>query len=440
MLLLLLGACARSGSREPESVRSYPALPPPTGAVGEPGDEPVMWSTSAQWVAVCRKDSDRSVPRLLVGDDREVALDTVLAEDPLGRYLVISRDGQRILYDALRRSELLLGAVGETSVGNFDAEGRWFAYGRRSAGRDEVIVRTLATGAERVFESSVHPLSGVTLGSTGRRVWMSAWEYEEGEDEPERDSDMCATRHGCAMGWIARNVDNAVIDLEAPEPVSVRIDRMDPDPHAVGDEAVVETEEGIDLVSSGGRRRIAPRGCGVEHSDPRHQTLVITCPGDSETRDYFMWQDDELRPLDFGREGLAWARSIGRGPHPTSIVRGGNGRWLSLTGPYVVQGLATQVEGHAYDDRVLLVGEEAGVEIRDAASDTRVVHHDLRGIIDWAQGPYVALRTTSTDREGGWVIDVRDGRIVREYEQPALALSRSGHVAVLDGDGRLRWR
>ncbi len=438
---VLLGACTGSQPSVVEEaeavpqVRALPELTPPTGPVGMAGDEPQEWSASGQWVAVCRPDGERRIPKLLVGDDHELDLDGVLVAGPRGRFVVISRDGQRILYDALRRNERVMGPVGETSPGSFDEEGRRFLHARTTDGHDHVVVYFLGSDAKRVIESPVHPLTRASLDPSGRHVFMSAWEYEEDGSAP-RDEDMCVVHEGCEMGRMARNVGNAVLDLDSPGADFIRVDSMNMMPRALGEAIVLDSNEGIELVTSDGRREVASDDCRISHTDWRDETLVLTCQGEAESIEYFTWHDGELSPLGFVREPQHWSELPIGGPLPWTAVMGRDHRWLSLTGRHVVQGSETQVEGYAGEGRVVLVDPDDGVELRDGASDTRVAHHDVRGSIHQAQGHYVSLKA---DFSGGWVLDLRDGT-VRGHERPALALSRSGHVAVRDEDGRFRWR
>ncbi len=431
-LLLLLGAC--NCSRPSEPGRPYPALTPPTGAIGAPGDEPRYWSASGQWVAVCRGDT----PKLLVGDDHEVDLYTVLVAGPRGRFVVISRAGQRILYDAVDRHERVLGRVGEVSQGSFDAREQTFAYRRSVDGREEVVVLSLDSGTQRVIESPLPSLTTVSLDPSGRSVWMTAWQSEDEDADEVRDPVMCGDRSGCDMGRMGRTVASAVLDLESPDAEVVHLEPLDVVPRMLGDTLVLDTDEAIEVISPEGRRSIASGDCDVVHSDWRAQTMLIGCQESPGSYEHLRWNDGTLSPIDLDWGHPEWSLGF-HVPYYSDGVRGNDERWLLPEGPHVVQGRATQQEAHAFDGHLLLVAED-WVEIRDGATDTRVDDHDLQASVNTTMGPFVALRSTAPGHEGGWVIDVRTGAIVREHDEPALALARSGHVAVRDEDGRLRWR
>jgi hypothetical protein len=131
------------------------------GDIGLPGPVEVLGSsTSGAWVALCDSESGA---RLVLGSGPGEPIEQLLAEDASGRYVVVTEGARATLVDAAKGTRVDLSALGadvrrlradfaQHRTLSFDASGRYLAYLRRRAGEPEqVVVRHLEEGTERVF-------------------------------------------------------------------------------------------------------------------------------------------------------------------------------------------------------------------------------------------------------------------------------------------------
>jgi hypothetical protein len=207
---------------------------------------------------------------------------------------------------------------------------------------------------------------------------------------------------------------------------------------ALADAAAIESEAGIELVGPTTRTRVAGPGCRLELQQRRSQELLVSCSAEQGADRHFVWRYGMLLPLGF--EPHARGREGGSVYDEILALRGTRGQWLSMPTASIVQGLAAHTEGHAWADRMLLSGADVGVGIYTVPGGEVVAHHDIAGYIHAVRGPFVAIAARSMGRTDGWVIDLRSARIVRTFDAPPSMLSRSGHVAQRDDDGRIIWR
>lgn len=403
---------------------------PPEDAIGRAGDRIVTASASAQWVAVCRGDLDFGLEaRLLVGDTLDISIDHLLAEDATGRWVVFDRDCERVLYDAVLQRETVLGSASALTPGSFGGEPRTLVYGERGETEDRVVVRDLVAGTSWSFVSPIRSLTNVELAGDAEHVWLTAY-----DSAPSCwGGNMCDLGVSCAFDIGKGHTGSVLAVLGEGEPTFVEIEQHSIPYIAIGREAVMQEPDRIDLVGPSGRRTIVEGECRVEHHDAT--SLVIKCVDDDRQHRWWQWQAGVLAAIDF--------RSHEDVPPPDAITldvaRGVEGSWYSLPARTVVQGLAAHDQGHAWRDRIALVGPRVGVQIHDAETGF-VVHHDIDARARAMNGPFLAVESRDYGRTDGWVIDLRSGDI-RGYPGPIVALSRSGHVASHGTvDGRLRWR
>lgn len=428
--MLLVAACTpHDHTPVGLDIDEWDAYDPPTGPIGKPDDYIVAVSPGAQWIAVCRQDPGDSepMPRLLVGDSIAMPIDSLHGEDPTGRYAVIDRDGERLLYDSVQRLDTRLGTPRDLTSGSFDADGTRLVYGERGGGEggaDRVVVHELDRGRTWSFVSPIRSLTNVELGRDPHHVWMTASE----KPMPPHGGHMCNAISGCLSGLGHNPARHLLALLRDDGPVFVELDD-DPLPHiAIGDDAVVQSAERIELVGPTGRQTIVDGECRVEHDDV--DTLVIRCDVDDGAHQWWRWKGGVLAALDFES---TTSDPVGRG----ALARGSAGAWLSLPTQTVVQGLAVHTEGDAWRDRVVLVSD-THAQVRNARTDQLIVEHEIAAVLRATSGPYVALESRSVESTDGWVIDLRTGSI-RTFAGPITALSRSGHVAH-EQSGRIRWQ
>ena len=416
---------------------SAPAVP--SGALGQPGDTVTQWGERGQWLAVCRPRGGHSVPRLIIDATTEREFDHLEDSDRSGRYVLLTHESHRWLYDVHERESHDLGAIANTTVG--DVHEGVLAYGIRGGDRPpRLVLRTLKTGRQREIPSPTPWLHGVEIDRSGRGLWLTSV-----EPQTEQERETVAAQEGrlieeqwCDMPT-CRGLDNLPYrhkglfwfgeGSEGSEGTFVGLDEDPWRPRALAGAVVHDDEQGVELIHPDRRERIAGAGCTLVPEYYDATTLLLRCTHDDGSRRYSLWKGGRLEPLDFRGEG------DGDG---VKMISGRGSRWLELGGLRTIQAVQHQRWGYAYGDHVMLVGDD--VEIRDARTDTRVL--TLPGVGLQQQlisGPYVALRGRGDAHSGGRVIDIRDGHVVRTYDNEALKLAPTGQVAQRGDDGRLRW-
>ncbi len=178
------------------------AAPPPADALGTA--HPVIVdaaSPAGSWVVACQArhdtDGDGTIsvtvgPRGELGGDQLLAylltgagpghpIDELLAADPTGRWLVLREEGRPWLVDTTGTNRVDLEALGADSRSDaipyadhrsftFDAAGTKLAYVRERASGTEIVVRTLASGDERIVVPGPGKLWRARLDMTGNWV------------------------------------------------------------------------------------------------------------------------------------------------------------------------------------------------------------------------------------------------------------------------------
>jgi hypothetical protein len=154
------------------------------GDIGGPGELRLMASSSSgAWVALC--SAGAATPTLVLGSGSGEPIDELLAQDANGRYLVVVQGGSVQLVDAVGGARVSLSELGadvrrvradyaEHRTLSFDASGRWLAYLRRQGNERLIVVRELATGAERTFAAGAGDVYRLALSADARYVVFEA--------------------------------------------------------------------------------------------------------------------------------------------------------------------------------------------------------------------------------------------------------------------------
>jgi hypothetical protein len=271
-----------------------------------------------RWLVACtaRADSDKNgrlaveigpagtfsgdalAVELVVGGRKPEVIDDLFAYDPTGRFVAFRRAGKALLVDVWTGTELDLATIEWDERDDtlplrahralaFDPRGELLAYVRKRAGRSVVILRTLASGAER----SVTELPGephrMEWDGTGEQlvVWTVA-DDSNGNGRPDWPAPVAkGPRFGCS-GPLPRLRTTPEVGDRPSVFVASRAGgsaRYYPD-FAIpfGSGVVVRAPAGELLLTSGaGRKALTSPTCAARilASDPVRGLLVVACPG-----------------------------------------------------------------------------------------------------------------------------------------------------------------
>ncbi len=437
-VLLVVGCTPKTPVEESDPGPRFPphsAPAVPTGPLGQADDRVLQWGDAGQWLAVCRPRGEHEVPRLVLGTEDERTFDRLESSDESGRWVLMTHDGHRWLFDIQSGRSTDLGTIAATTHG--DLRAGTLAYGRRGDGPPVVVRVDLATGAEHTMPSPMPSLHAVQIDRSGHGLWLtgsSTLTPSNRQSVAEEDAHYarqraCTTTTPCRGARDLPRRYKGLLWLEEPTPTFVELDDAPLHPRALAGAVVHDGGSGVELVEPDRRVPIAP-GCRLvtEHYDPSR--LLLRCEEEDDRERYAQWHDGTLERLEIWASGEAE-------PENTTVLRGADDRWLELSGLRVIRAEHHASWAHAHGDHVALVGE--GVEIRDARTDARVTHIPGRFEALFADGPHVALRSLTPDPPLDQVIDLRDGHVVRTHTGPALQLAATGQMLVRNPDGRLRW-
>lgn len=208
-LLLLLSACATSGTRVPAAQSSAPvASEPVTGPFGT--EHPFVFQLAApdgSWVLACQARADTNgdgrvevffghhgnsygdalEPYLFLGPGEGQRIDDFIGSDTSGRYVALVRDGVLRLVDTRTRAEQELARLRPSEraemgddawvpapVADFSPDGRRVLFLREEKeGHVVAVVRELASGEERRLDAGPGELRRAAFDPSGQWALLS---------------------------------------------------------------------------------------------------------------------------------------------------------------------------------------------------------------------------------------------------------------------------
>lgn len=256
-------------------------------------------SNTAAWVAFC--DGEPSGAKLVLGSGPGEPIDQLLAQDPQGRYVVTSRDGVVELVDAFTLARVDLSELGvdarrarldysQHRTLRFDAGGRYLAYVRRSHGgasTPQIVLRTLATGSERIFASGVTDVFRLELSADARYIVFEGLREDTNHNgkldwpAPEETAAKDACGPGLprfrSFGYQGRGdaLTRRLITVESSS-VADTPDLVTP----LGQSLLVREADGALRLERGGKRsELLPASCGgrVLFADSDRGLVLATC-------------------------------------------------------------------------------------------------------------------------------------------------------------------
>jgi hypothetical protein len=406
---------------------------------------------------------DQLRPELAIGGKPPELIDDLLGYDDSGRYVVVRIARVVSLVDVAGGTRTDLSALGFDDRDDvlperqhralaFDPRGELLAYVRKGE-PDEVIVRTLVTGAERVVRDVPGEPFRFTWSPDGEWLMVSSAIEDTGQngrvDFPARLTK--TARFSCPSPIPRLSVRPEFGDrpstfvVRREEPAARRVtDLVMP----FGADLLTRAKDGPLVLELGGKQRPLTRpDCGsrVLHADPSRGLLLVAC---STLKTPQRAQVELLTPA--GRIDL------GAAVHPTSIDR-----WPVEPPPRLVP-LYPGSEVMLIDvdqkkalplrpgDRVIttsgaraLVRRASSIVVYDAEakSETQLLADTGRFADVVRQGSLVAV--------GSHVIDVNEAKLLGKVDGRPLALTRDADVLIADGGppsaerlalGPLRWR
>lgn len=186
-MVLIAPAAQPAPIAAPPSSALLVLTPAPQAEIG--GSGPMLVTAHApdgHWVMTCQARSDTNhdgqletaigphgdpygdelVPYFVESHGTGERVDDFLGSDASGRYVVLVR-GQALLRDTETGRELTLG---DATAVDFGEDGRELAYARKQDGSWQIVVRTLATGDERVLDPGSGELVAFELYDRARAV------------------------------------------------------------------------------------------------------------------------------------------------------------------------------------------------------------------------------------------------------------------------------
>jgi hypothetical protein len=240
---------------------------------------------------------------LVVGGRKPQTIDDLLAYDPSGRFVAVRREGKAVLVDLFMASELELSTLDWDDRDDalpfrahralaFDPRGELLAYVRRRAGRPEVVLRALETGAERhVLEVPGEPHRMAWDGTGEQLVVSTVADDTSGNGRLDWPAPTAKGPRLSCSGPVARlrttpEVGDRPSTFVAPR--SGGSARFVPDFAApFGGSVVVRAQDGALLLAGpNGRQPLTPASCGARilHADPGRGLLVVACAGKNPQR------------------------------------------------------------------------------------------------------------------------------------------------------------
>lgn len=464
-----------------------PPVVPPARALAEiEGDVPVTLPTvghGGHFLVYCaaRTDSDANGrlevrvgpagalvgdelrPELAIGGKPPELIDDLLGYDASGRYAVVRIARIVSLIDVIDGTRTDLTALGFDDRDDvlperqhralaFDPRAELLAY-VRAGQRREVVLRTLATGAERVIGDL--PGEPFRFAWSADGEWLAVSSVIEDTSQNGRIDFPAGLAKGARLSCISPIPRFSVRPDSGDRPTTFVVRRDAGAARAVpdfvmpfGSDLLLRAKDAPLVLELGGKKRPLTRAdCGsrVLHADPARGQLLVAC---STAKTPQRAKVELLTPA--GRIDL------GVTVHPTSIDR-----WPVAPAPRLVP-LYPGSEVMLIDlerkqplplrprDRVItthgaraLVRRGSSIMLYDAeaASETELLTDTGRFADVVVEGAVVAV--------GSSVIDVSEARLLGKVDGRPLALTREGDVLIADGGapsaerlarGPVRWR
>ncbi|MCC6215291.1 MAG: hypothetical protein IT376_10505 [Polyangiaceae bacterium] len=426
-----------------------------------------------RWVALCqaRADDDRDgridvriVERgatagdrlrlyLVQGAGEGAPIDALLARDPAGRHLVVSRGGRATLVDATTRAERELEGADLRQVDggprrhrafDFDAAGERLAWLRRRGSKTEVVVSVIGSGDERVLDAGAGEILGVRLDPLARWVVVDAV-ASDGDGNGRLDwpwPTKPAPAPRCALPVPAHR------DRAAPKDRVVRrAARLDeaalrdvPGLLApVGEALLVRDADGaLVLDRAGARAELAPAACGgrVVHVDAERGRVVVACAGASGRPTLHLGGAGSLRELALPRADGEAPAALTLAVGETDAFPGPPSRLLALHAGRDTALLDLSDETlHALPPRAVVIathGERALVAGATSLTVVRVGAEDALAVGAAAPSPDVVVGV-GVGVVSPWVVDLARGEVLGTIDRRPLAVSRDGRALVAEG-------
>jgi hypothetical protein len=276
-----------------------------------------------RWLAACvaRTDSDKNgrlaveigpsgaflgdtlLVELVVGGRKPEVIDDFYAHAPNGRVVAFRRGEKSLLRDLDSGTEVDLATLdwdarddalprGSHRALAFDPRGEILAYVRRRAGRSEVVLRTLATGAERTVTDLPGEPHRIAWDGTGEQLVVSAVADDtSGNGKLDWPAPAAKGPRLTCSGPLPRLRATPEIGDRPSTFVVPRTGgsaRFVPDFAApFGASVVVRSQDGeLLLAAAGGRRALTTASCGARilFADPARGLLLVACPGKNPQR------------------------------------------------------------------------------------------------------------------------------------------------------------
>lgn len=299
-----------------------PGATPPALPLAELGDAvPITVERvgfGGRWLVACtaRIDSDKNgrlaveigaagsftgdalAVELVVGGRKPEVIEDFLAYDATGRFVAFRRGGKALLADLATGTELDLATVDWDDRDDtlplrthrslaFDPRGEILAYVRKRIGRSDVILRTLATGAERSITELPGEPHRLAWDGTGEQlvVWTVA-DDTNGNGRLDWPAPAAKGPRFACSGPLPRLRATPEVGDRASTFVAPRAGgsaRYYPD-FAVpfGSGVVVRAPDGALMLTSGaGKKALTQASCAARilASDPARGLLLVACPG-----------------------------------------------------------------------------------------------------------------------------------------------------------------
>jgi hypothetical protein len=430
-----------------DTTRSRPSEGPPAPPIGAPigGAEPSQVLAAArdgQWVALCRcagsEDDPQCSPALAVGAEPALAVERFVAFDPTGRHVAYVQEDELMLLDTEQGTQARLRGLDASERTfalplpvAFDAAGERVAYLARTDDGPRIRVRSLTDRAERELDPGPGQPLAVHLETDGSvRIEM---QVTKGEPEQERSFGAeeiplsCRrpawravgageTRHAhIDGGGLARTVRGAIGAWS--DGILVRTD----------DGALVlrrSRDESVVVVDAQCRGQVL-------HRDTRRARLLVAC-GATDPPSVRIYSapaasGDVAEPSSDAFETLGVFEAdplVADGP---GWVDAEQGRVLLADPPRMldVEGVEELLYATGRHALVRRTADYAVIEL-DTGESRALDQIDPMSSEVLHAGAMVAIVIAN----GGWVVDLAQGRVHGRTHHEPLAITRSGHVLV----------
>lgn len=406
---------------------------------------------------------DELRPELAIGGKSPELIDDLLGYDQSGRYVVVRIARIVSLIDVLGGTRTDLSALGFDDRDDvlperqhralaFDPRAELLAY-VRSGERNEVVVRTLATGSERVIADL--PGAPFRLAWSGDGEWLVMSSVIEDTSRNGRVDFPARLAKGARLSC-ASPIPRYSVSPEYGDRPTTFVVRRDTESAReaadfvmpFGSDLLLRAKDAPLVLELGGKKRPLTRpDCAsrVLHADPTRGQLLVAC---STAKTQHRANVELLTPA--GRIDL------GVTVHPTSIDR-----WPVVPAPRLIP---------LYPgSEVMLIDLERKQSLPLRPRDRVIMTHGLRALVRRGRSIVLYDAEARTETElvadtgpfadvvvqgsvvavGSHVIEVSEARLLGNVDGRPLALTREGDVLIADGGapsaerlarGPVRWR